>query len=155
MLINIVCIESSRPSWAKQAFDSYQSKFNKSININLKGCKPIPRNKNYDVDRVIRRESEILLSNTKKEDIVISLDKHGKSLDTLKLKDYFENWLSSSKDISFLVGGPDGLSSDCVEQSHLCWSLSDLTFPHSLVPILIIEQVYRVWSITQNHPYHR
>jgi len=155
MLINIVCIESSRPDWTKQAFDSYQSKFNKSININWKGCKPVQRNKNYDIEKTIKDESDLLLSNTKKEDILISLDKEGKSLDTLKLKDNFENWLFSSKDISFLVGGPDGLSSECIKQSHLSWSLSDLTFPHSLVPVLIIEQVYRVWSITQNHPYHR
>ena len=155
MLINIVCIESSRPDWAKQAFDSYQSKFNKSININWIGCKPIPRNKNYDIQKAIQKEGEILLSNTKKQDLVISLDKEGKSLDTLKLKDNFENWLSSSKDISFVIGGPDGLSSDCIKQSHLSWSLSDLTFPHSIVPVIIIEQVYRAWSITQNHPYHR
>ncbi len=155
MLINIVCIESSRPDWVRQAFESYQSKFNKSININWKGCKPIRRNKNYDIEKAIKDESDLLLSNTKKEDVIISLDKEGKSLNTLKLKDNFENWLSSSKDISFLVGGPDGLSSECIKQSHLSWSLSDLTFPHSLVPILIIEQVYRVWSITQNHPYHR
>ena len=97
----------------------------------------------------------MLLLNTKKDDILISLDKDGKSLDTLKLKDNFESWLSSSKNISFLVGGPDGLSSECIKKSNLSWSLSDLTFPHSLVPILIIEQIYRVWSITQNHPYHR
>ena len=155
MHINIVCIESSRPDWTRQAFESYQSKFNKSIHINWKGCKPIQRNKNYDVERTIKDESNLLLSSTKKEDVIISLDKEGKSMDTLKLKDNFENWLSSSKDISFLVGGPDGLSSECIKQSHLSWSLSDLTFPHSLVPILIIEQVYRVWSITQNHPYHR
>ena len=155
MLINIVCIESCRPDWARQAFESYQSKFNKSIKISWKGCKPIQRNKNYDVERAIKDESNLLLSSAKKEDVIISLDKEGKSLDTLKLKDNFENWLSSSKDISFLVGGPDGLSSECIKQSHLTWSLSDLTFPHSLVPILIIEQVYRVWSITQNHPYHR
>jgi 23S rRNA (pseudouridine1915-N3)-methyltransferase len=155
MLINIVCIESSRPDWARQAFVSYQSKFNKSININWNGCKPIQRNKNYDIERAIKDESDLLLSCTKKEDLIISLDKEGDSMDTLKLKDNFENWLSSSKDISFLVGGPDGLSSECIKQSNLSWSLSDLTFPHSLVPILIIEQVYRVWSITQNHPYHR
>ena len=155
MLINIICIESSRPDWAKLAFDSYESKFNKSININWKGCKPIPRNKNYDIQKAIQKEGEILLSNTKKQDLVISLDREGKSLDTLKLKDNFEDWLSSSKDISFLIGGPDGLSSDCIKQSHLSWSLSDLTFPHSIVPVIIIEQVYRAWSITQNHPYHR
>ena len=155
MLINIVCIESSRPDWSKQAFESYQSKFNKSINIQWKGCKPVRRNKSYDIDKAIKNESELLLAKTNKEDLIICLDKAGKSFDTLKLKHNFDNWISSSKDISFLVGGPDGLSPECIKQSHLVWSLSDLTFPHALIPVLIIEQIYRVWSITQNHPYHR
>ena len=78
MLINIVCIESSRPDWARQAFKSYQSKFNKSIKISWKGCKPIQRNKNYDVERAIKDESNLLLSSSKKEDVIISLDKDGK-----------------------------------------------------------------------------
>ena len=155
MLINIVCIESSRPDWSKQAFESYQSKFNKSINIQWKGCKPVRRNKSYDIDKAIKKESDLLLAKTKKEDLIICLDKAGKSFDTLKLKQNFDSWISSSKDISFLVGGPDGLSPECIKQSHLVWSLSDLTFPHALIPVLIIEQIYRVWSITQNHPYHR
>ena len=155
MLINIVCIESSRPDWSKQAFESYQSKFNKSVNIQWKGCKPVLRNKSYDIDKAIKKESELLLAKTKKEDLIICLDKEGKSFDTLKLKQNFDSWISSSKDISFLVGGPDGLSSECIRRSHLVWSLSGLTFPHSLIPVLLIEQIYRVWSITQNHPYHR
>ena len=155
MLINIVCIESSRPDWTKQAFESYQSKFNKSLRINWKGCKPIQRNKNYDVEKTVKNESELLLSNVQEGDIIISLDRRGKNIDTLKLKDHLESWLSSSKNISFLVGGPDGLSSECIKRSHFSWSLSSLTFPHSLVPVIIIEQVYRAWSITQNHPYHR
>ena len=65
MLINIVCIESSRPDWSKQAFESYQSKFNKSINIQWKGCKPVQRNKSYDIDKAIKKESELLLAKTK------------------------------------------------------------------------------------------
>ena len=99
MLINIVCIESSRPDWTRQAFESYQSKFYKSIQINWKGCKPIQRNKNYDVEKTVRNESELLLSNVQQGDIIISLDRRGKNIDTLKLKDNFESWLSSSKNI--------------------------------------------------------
>ncbi|HJL95830.1 MAG: 23S rRNA (pseudouridine(1915)-N(3))-methyltransferase RlmH [Gammaproteobacteria bacterium] len=155
MLISIVCIESSRPDWAKQAFESYESRFNKSININWKGCKPIRRNKNYNVQKIIQSESKLLLSNTKENDIVVSLDRKGRKLDTLDLKNSLEDWISSSNNISFIIGGPDGLSEECINQSRFSWSLSELTFPHSLVPVIIIEQLYRAWSITQNHPYHR
>ena len=74
---------------------------------------------------------------------------------TLKLKEKFNQWLTSSKDVSFLIGGPEGLSEDCLNTSNEIWSLSPLTFPHALVPIILIEQLYRVWSIEKNHPYHK
>ena len=76
-------------------------------------------------------------------------------LNTSKLRIQFDNWVSGSRNISLIIGGPDGLSKNLLNRSDFCWSLSGLTFPHSLVPILIIEQLYRVWSITQNHPYHK
>ena len=91
----------------------------------------------------------------KEHDFVIALDKEGINLDTEKLKSNFENWIASSKDVSFVIGGPDGLSNELIEESNFCWSLSQLTFPHAVVPILVLEQIYRVWSMTQNHPYHR
>ena len=84
-----------------------------------------------------------------------ALDKEGINLDTEKLKSNFENWIASSKDVSFVIGGPDGLSNELIEESNFCWSLSQLTFPHAVVPILVLEQIYRAWSMTQNHPYHR
>lgn len=96
-----------------------------------------------------------MLSKTKKEDLIVALDKEGSEVSTEKLRLSFDNWVSSSRDISFLIGGPDGLSRDLVRESDFCWSLSDLTFPHSIVPVLVIEQIFRVWSITQNHPYHK
>ena len=77
------------------------------------------------------------------------------SWNTLKLKEKFNLWVTSSKDISFLIGGPEGLSEDCLNSSNEIWSLSPLTFPHSIVPIILIEQLYRVWSIEKNHPYHK
>ena len=76
-------------------------------------------------------------------------------MDTEKLKSNFENWIASSKDVTFVIGGPDGLSNELTEESNFCWSLSQLTFPHAVVPILVLEQIYRAWSMTQNHPYHR
>ena len=63
--------------------------------------------------------------------------------------------VASSKEVSFLIGGPEGLSDKCLDSSNEIWSLSPLTFPHSIVPVIIIEQLYRVWTIEKNHPYHR
>ncbi|MDG2019411.1 MAG: 23S rRNA (pseudouridine(1915)-N(3))-methyltransferase RlmH [SAR86 cluster bacterium] len=155
MRINIISIESSRPEWTQEAFNSYKTKFNKSIDVIWVGCKPAQRSKNYNISAIIEKESALLLSKTKKEDLIVALDKEGSEVSTEKLRLSFDNWVSSSRDISFLIGGPDGLSRDLVRESDFCWSLSDLTFPHSIVPVLVIEQIFRVWSITQNHPYHK
>ena len=94
-------------------------------------------------------------SKIKKHEFVIALDKEGMSLSSEKLRFQFDNWISSSKDISIIIGGPDGLSKKLIRQSDFCWSLSQLTFPHSIVPVIVVEQIYRVWSMTQNHPYHK
>ena len=155
MKINFICIESNRPDWAQMAFKSYASKFNKSININWIGVKPLNRNKNYNVQDIVQRESVLLSSKLKKDDFVITLDKEGQSLSTEKLRFHFDNWISNAKDLSIIVGGPDGLGKELIHQSNFCLSLSKLTFPHAIVPVMALEQIYRVWSITQNHPYHK
>ena len=155
MNINFLTIESSRPSWAKEAFEDYSSRFNKSIKVNWNGLKPLKRTSNYNKDKAIIQESEFLLSAVKERSYLVCLDKSGKSLDTLQLKSRFEGWLAATNNLTFLIGGPDGLSQNCLDKSNENWSLSPLTFPHAIVPVMIIEQIYRVWSMTQNHPYHR
>ena len=59
------------------------------------------------------------------------------------------------RDVNLLIGGPDGLSPDCIARANMRWSLSDLTLPHPLVRIVLMEQLYRAWTINANHPYHR
>ena len=155
MNINFLAIESNRPGWAKEAFEDYSSRFNKSIKVNWNGLKPLKRTSNYNKDKTIFQESEFLLSAVKERSYLVCLDKSGKSMDTLQLKSRFEGWLAATNNLTFLIGGPDGLSQKCLDKSNENWSLSPLTFPHAIVPVMIIEQIYRVWSMTQNHPYHR
>ena len=132
MKIRFISIESSRPEWAKKAFTTYESKFNKSIDMDWLGLKPVSRTRNYNVLDVVEKESNLLQSKIKKHEFVIALDKEGMSLSSEKLRFQFDNWISSSKDISIIIGGPDGLSQKLIRQSDFCWSLSQLTFPHSL-----------------------
>ena len=155
MKIRLISIESSRPDWAKKAFSTYESKFNKSINIDWLGLKPVNRIGNYNVLDVVDKESNLLQSKVKKNEFVIALDKEGLNMSTEKLRFQFDKWIFSSKDLSIIIGGPDGLSQNLIKRCDFCLSLSPLTFPHSIVPVLVLEQIYRVWSMTQNHPYHK
>ena len=63
--------------------------------------------------------------------------------------------MQQGRDIAIVIGGPDGLSDELLQQAGQTFSLSDMTFPHPLVRIIIVEQLYRAWSILNNHPYHR
>ena len=71
------------------------------------------------------------------------------------LAQQLQAWQMSGSNYSLLVGGPDGLSRQCLDRASARWSLSDLTLPHPLVRVLLAEQLYRAWTITVNHPYHR
>jgi 23S rRNA (pseudouridine1915-N3)-methyltransferase len=86
---------------------------------------------------------------------VVALEVGGRAWSTEALAQQLENWQHDGRDVSFLVGGPDGLHTSCRERADQQWSLSPLTLPHPLVRILLAEQLYRAWSITRNHPYHR
>jgi 23S rRNA (pseudouridine1915-N3)-methyltransferase len=86
---------------------------------------------------------------------VITLDVKGKPWSTEQLSQQLDSWMMSGRDVSLLVGGPEGLSPACLQRAEQSWSLSPLTFPHPLVRIVVAEQLFRAWSILTNHPYHR
>ena len=155
MLLNIFSIENKKPNWSENAFSIYKKRFDNSIEIQWINLKPEKKVKSSNKQIVIKKESLKLLDSVCNKEIIVSLDKKGSIWNTHELKEKFEEWKSSSQDISFLIGGAYGLSSECLKRSDETWSLSPLTFPHSVVPVLVIEQLYRVWSISKNHPYHK
>ena len=113
------------------------------------------RTGNQDVLRLKEEEGERLLSGVAQHDIIIALDESGRQWSSRELAGQMNRWLEDRQDISLLIGGPDGLSRICLERAHMKWSLSSLTFPHMLVRVILAEQLYRAYAITQNHPYHR
>ena len=155
MKFHIIAIEGKRPLSAKTAFEDYQQRFDQSIQIKWSGIRPNRNTRSLNKKKRISEEGKKLLKSVKKDTIIIALNKEGVSWTTLQLKEKFNQWVTSSRDVSFLIGGPEGLSEDCLNSSNEIWSLSPLTFPHSIVPIIVIEQLYRVWSIGKNHPYHK
>ena len=90
-----------------------------------------------------------------KGDRVIALDVKGKAWSTEQLARNLDEWRMSGANYSLLIGGPDGLAPECLALAEAKWSLSSLTLPHPLVRILVIEQLYRAYSILHNHPYHK
>ena len=86
---------------------------------------------------------------------IVTLDIPGKSWTTPQLAEQLEAWKNDGRDVCLLIGGPEGLSLECKAAAEQSWSLSLLTLPHPLVRVVVAESLYRAWSLTTNHPYHR
>lgn len=96
-----------------------------------------------------------MLSAVAKGNRIVTLDIPGKAWNTEQLAVQLESWKLDARDVSILIGGPEGLSPECKAAAEQSWSLSPLTLPHPLVRVIMAESLYRAWSITANHPYHR
>lgn len=143
------------PAWVDQAYNDYAKRLPSDCALKLIEVPMPKRGKNTDIKRAKAKEAELILAAIPKNDKVIALEVTGQPWSTQKLASKLSDWRMSGDNFSLLVGGPDGLAQDCVQKANLLWSLSPLTLPHPLVRVLLAEQLYRAWTINQNHPYHR
>lgn len=141
--------------WVSQGYNDYARRMPREMPLELVEIAMPHRGKNPDIPRLMQRESDAMLAATDSRDRVVALDVDGRSWSTEKLASQLEGWQQDGRNISFLVGGPDGLAKPARQRADQQWSLSPLTLPHPLVRILLAEQLYRAWSMTRNHPYHR
>jgi len=123
--------------------------------LKLREIAPGPRGKNADIARAIALEGQKMQAAIGPAERVVALDLGGKEWSTQQLSEALSRWLADGRDVSLLVGGPDGLAPPCLARADERWRLSALTFPHPLVRIILAEQLYRAWSLLHNHPYHR
>ena len=143
------------PEWVSQGYNEYARRMPPELSLDLVEIPLAHRGKNPDIPRLMQREGDAILSALGPRDRVIALEVGGRNWSTEKLAGQLENWQLDGRDVSFLVGGPDGLADICRDRADQLWSLSALTLPHPFVRILLAEQLYRAWSVTRNHPYHR
>lgn len=143
------------PGWVQQGYDEYAKRLPRECELILKEIAPDKRGKNSDMARIIKGEGERMALAIPQGAQVVTLDLAGKIWTTLELAQAMKRWLESGQTIALLIGGPDGLSDAIKQMARESWSLSKLTFPHPLVRILVAEQLYRAWSLLNNHPYHR
>lgn len=154
MELKLITLGHKTPTWIQEGFIEYQSRINQDFSLKLIEL-PLKNHGKLPQDQAKKLEGELLLKEVKLQDFCITLDEHGKELTTEALAKNLELWQREYRTISLLVGGPTGLSKECFERANFKWSLSQLTFPHQMIKIIIAEQMYRAISILKNHPYHR
>lgn len=143
------------PDWVNQGFAEYANRLPKECALDLVQIRTGSRSKQGDPQRAVREEGKRMLATISRDVRVIALDPRGVQRSTEQLAEQVQAWLSLGQDLTLLIGGPDGLDGACLARADEVWSLSMLTLPHSLVRIVVAEQLYRAWCILQHHPYHR
>lgn len=155
MRIKLITVGSKMPGWVEEGYEEYSRRLGHDVKLELVEIPLNRRGKGADVSRLQEKEANQMLAAVGQGDLVVTMEIKGKAWSTEQLADNMGNWLHSGRNVSLLVGGPEGLHPSCMAQADQRWSLSPLTLPHPLVRVVVAEQVYRAWSILHNHPYHK
>jgi len=153
--IQFVSVGERMPAWVQAGFGDYAKRFPRECRLTLREVPLAKRGKTGHASQWREQEGERILAATSPADHVVALDLGGQLWTTEQLAGGIRRWMGAGARVSLLCGGPDGLSQACLDRAREVWCLSPLTFPHPLVRIMVAEQLYRAWSLLQNHPYHR
>ncbi|MDP2817109.1 MAG: 23S rRNA (pseudouridine(1915)-N(3))-methyltransferase RlmH [Polaromonas sp.] len=154
MRLTIVAVGQKVPDWAQTAYDDYAKRFPPELKVELKAVKTEPR-ASKTLENLLAAERQRIEAVLPKGTRIVALDERGTAVTTVALSAKLTGWQLEGDDVAIIIGGPDGLDPGFKQAAHERLRLSDLTLPHAMVRVLLIEQLYRAWSITVNHPYHR
>jgi 23S rRNA (pseudouridine1915-N3)-methyltransferase len=155
MKIRLIAVGNKMPDWVERGYQEYSQRLRNDCSLELVEISPGRRTQSADIKRLTAKEGNAMIAKIGKSNRVVALDVPGKSMTTVQLADQLKLWQEDGRDVDLLIGGPEGLAPDCLQQAEQTWSLSPLTLPHPLVRIVVAEALYRAWSLNHNHPYHR
>lgn len=154
MKLLLVAVGQRLPAWADQAYQDYAKRFPPDLRLELKAVKAEPRS-GKTAEQLMAAEATRIEAALPKGVRRVVLDEHGSRLTTMQLAQRLTAWLNDGRDVALIVGGPDGLAPPLKASADETLRLSDLTLPHAFVRVLLAEALYRAWTVTINHPYHR
>jgi 23S rRNA (pseudouridine1915-N3)-methyltransferase len=155
MQLVVVAVGVRMPAWVDAAFDDYAQRMPPELRMTLREVRPEARTTGKPVDALMRAEAERIREALPKRSTRVVLDERAKGWTSIELAAQLERWRADGDDVAFVIGGPDGLDPSIKDDAQTRLSLSRMTLPHGMVRVMLAEQLYRAWSITQNHPYHR
>jgi 23S rRNA (pseudouridine1915-N3)-methyltransferase len=150
----VVAVGQRLPAWAQTAWDDYAKRFPPELRLELRAVKTETRGSRR-IDSLLAAERDRISAAIPAGSHVVALDERGSALTTAALASRLQQWQLDSADVALVIGGPDGLEPAFKASAHERIRLSDLTLPHALARVLLVEQLYRAWSINAHHPYHR
>lgn len=155
MKLLLIAVGQRLPAWAEAAYDDYAKRFPPDLKLELKALKTEPRSSGKPVEALMAAERARIEAACPKGARRVVLDERGTRLSTTQLAERLKAWQHDGRDVALLIGGPDGLDPTLKQGADEALRLSDLTLPHALARVLLLEALYRAWSINAGHPYHR
>ena len=157
MKVCIIAIGQKIPAWAQTAFDDYAKRMPPEWKFECKALKAEPRG-STSVEKIKQAEAERILqaiASMGKDTCVVVLDERGKGQTTQQLAQFMADCQGQGSSVAFIIGGADGLDASIKAAASRQIRISDMTLPHAMVRVLLTEQIYRAWSLSVGHPYHR
>lgn len=155
MKLRILSVGHKMPDWIAAGYAEYAKRMPREVRMELVEIKPEPRTSGRNAEQIMAAEAQRILAAVPQGGWLVALDEHGKQPTTRELADHLREWMSAGQDVSFVIGGADGLHASVKAAARQLLALSNLTLPHAMVRVLLAEQLYRAHSLLQNHPYHR
>ena len=155
MKCRLIAAGTRLPDWVNSGFREYQRRLRAPLALELEEIAVATRRAGESPERAVAREGEKMLAALSPKDHVVALAVEAPAMSTAQVSEWLAARLRDGKPLALLIGGPDGLSPECLARADRRWSLSPLTLPHALVRIVVAEQIYRAMSLLAGHPYHR
>ncbi|MCO5123901.1 MAG: 23S rRNA (pseudouridine(1915)-N(3))-methyltransferase RlmH [Rhizobacter sp.] len=154
MKLWLVAVGQRQPAWADTAYQDFAKRLPPELRLELKACKAEPRS-GRNAAQLMAAEADRIEAAIPRGVRRVVLDEHGQSVTTQQLAARLRAWMADGRDVALVIGGPDGLAPALKASADETLRLSDLTLPHAFARVLLAEALYRAWSVTANHPYHR
>lgn len=155
MKLQILAVGNKMPSWVSEAFGEYAKRMPREAQLQLIEIKPEKRVSGKNTQQILDAERDRILPYLVGDSEKLVLDERGAQWTTVELAKAISGWQRNGRDVTFVIGGADGLHDNIKRAATRLLALSALTLPHAMVRVLLAEQLYRAISINQNHPYHR
>lgn len=155
MKVRLLVIGTRPDDWVREAVAVYLGRIPAHLKPELVEIPLSLRSSGGDPAVAKAKEGQRILQRLKPGDFVVALDERGKAWSSVELAHEVERWQNHQPSVALVIGGPEGLSDEVSRRANQSWSLSALTLPHGLARVLVVEQLYRAWTILQGHPYHK
>ena len=154
MRINLIAVGKKMPDWIADGIEHYKKQLPKNYNFIITTIESQSRKTNSP-EQTKSLEERLILEAASDSTLLIALDEQGKQRTSDELSKSIEKWQLNAESVALIIGGADGLSSELKQKCNLIWGLSSFTLTHSMARLLLVEQIYRSYSLLSNHPYHR